>query len=266
MRLLLAFLFLFACAALEAKPTFEEAISRSGANFEKNKMDEAIIHAEIAKDLKPARPDAYMALSLIYQKIGNRDHALKSLLEGFEKCKIMPDEAVARMHEISVEPMLIITVPKGKKVPLGTRGFRDAAKRDKIVKALKPHPGKFLLFIERFSDENNPAEVLGLLQGFQCPKDLEWLYFYVRAKAFYLLGMDEDCEAVLSQAAKTPPQDARRLYELGKLSVLAGSDDEAQQFLLQAQKKASDTDADLQKKIDQALKHPERFLDDDAPR
>ncbi len=263
MKVLFLILLLTGTASAAKKPDYDSAIARSENFLRQNRTDDAVIQAEIARDLKPNRPESYIVLSKIYLNLGEKDRALDFLLDGYKKCGAMPDAPLAEVHELSTESRVIVIEPRGKKSVLGTRGFKDAAYREKILNALKSRPHARLALAERFIQEGNVTDSFLLLEDFKSPAEEAPKYFYVRAKGFYLLGNDEKFEKAAAQALAHPVPNPRQLYELGKLSVLAGSDETAEQFLRLAQKNAVTSDPEFLKKIDRAVKHPEVFLNED---
>jgi tetratricopeptide (TPR) repeat protein len=251
------------CAGPQSKGDFGAAMTRYESAIRKNDLDGATVAAEIARDADSSRPEPYVALYTLYKASGKRELAFNMLLEGFAKAQ-MPEDAIPELYEIATRPIVVMASPQGKKAAIGSRGFTDQATREKILKVFQSKPRESLQFAELFVDQGNAGEAQAFIAPIKVPEDLEWQNLYLRSRIYYLLGADDDFEKAYSQALKNPPQDGRRLFELGKTGVLAGSDENAEQFLLLAQKKVSPENSALKMKIDSALKFPERLLNENG--
>lgn len=263
---LLAFL-LLGCIPSTKKVTFEQAFARAEAREKAGNMDEAILNCEIARSLNPSKPEPYLALSRIYRSQGYDERAFEFLALGFENSHDMPPSALDELRDLSTNAaMLIAVAPKGKNSFMAGKGLTDDAKRRRITAALKNRPLEFLLFTEKFVDEGNIKDTFNLLKDFTCPASLRWIYLSIRARGFYLFGREDDLEKIVNEILPLVPQstDYRRLYEVGRVCLLQGMDEAALALLQRAYDTAPQDDPVMRKKIETALKHPEKVLDEDG--
>lgn len=262
----LAFL-LLGCMTSTRKVTFEQAFARAQAREKVSNMDEAILNLEIARNLAPSKPEPYLALSRIYRKQGYDERAFEFLALGFENSPAMPPSALDDLRDLSTNAaMLIAVAPKGKNSLMAGKGFTDDAKRLRVTAALKNRPLEFLLFTEKFVDEGNIKDTFNLLKDFSCPADLRWLYLSIRARGFYLFGREDDLEKTIDEILPLAAQstDTLRLYEVGRVCLLQGLDEAALALLQKAYDSAPQDDPALRAKIEKALKHPEKILEEDG--
>lgn len=242
----------------------QAAAKAAASHLEKGRMDEAMVQAEIARDLKPEWFEPYLLLSRIYESQGKREKAFGILVEAGQKCREFPEPGMEALYRAATDPVLIVLSPRGKKISIGTQAITSGNKRQQVLKAFKGKPAALVHFAERFLDAYNVTDAFLLLEGFKCPPHLRWLYLSIKARGSYLLGNENDFTEAVSELAARPSDDYRRLYELGKVSILAGEDEAAEKFLTLAKKSVPPQDSEYRQKIESALRNPSKILDDEA--
>ncbi|OGR85377.1 MAG: hypothetical protein A2901_00970 [Elusimicrobia bacterium RIFCSPLOWO2_01_FULL_54_10] len=261
----LAFL-LLGCLSSNKKVTFDDAFSRAQAHDARKNTDEAIINFEIARDLNPARPEPYLNLSRIYLARGNSRRAFEYLVEGFEKPPAMPESALSDLFDLSTRPMMITVAMRKTTAVAGTRSFIDEGTRARVQAALKRHPNLLLAFADKLLDLSNVNDSFLLMKGFSCPPELRWRYLNLKVRESHLLGNEKAFDSFLAEILPLAyaSHDTRRLYELGRICILQDEDDAALKLLQRARETVPPENTELLKSIEEALKHPERVLDNDG--
>ena len=265
--LLFLFLLIFPGAqlsnAVPSKRDPEAYLLRASSSFQSGNMDDALVQAEIAKEIKPDLPGPYLLTAQIYEKQEKKDRAADDLLECVQKCSPVPEKVLEKLFELTTQNMVFVVSPHGKKSVVGAKGITDVKKREKIVSAFRNRPELYLLFAERFVRGGNITDTFTLLSGFNCPPRSRWLYQSIRARGFYLFGKRKELEEAVAELLKEPSSDYVRLYELAKVCLNSSLDEEAEKFLLAARKSLNPKDEEYARKIDLALKSPNVLLDDD---